>query len=216
MSLFPVQPLGNPVFADDTSPIPLATITDHYTRMVQRLLWQYQDKPRFLALVSALAAEVQALEAALWGLYNAGLGTATGARLAQWGEIVGAPNPGASDDQYRRLIRAQAAAIRSAGGLADYRALLVAIGATDYKVREQVPLSVSLTQYNQLQIDQADWLRLAIDTARLATVTVVFFYSYTPSVFRFNSSRTGIGGNFAFSSTRTGLGGFPIGGYIGS
>lgn len=165
-----------------------------------------------MALISALAAEVQEAENAIWSIYTATLANATGDRLTQWGDIVGAPNPGATDDEYRGLIRAQAAAIRSSGGPEDYRRLLrgLASGA-DVKVREQFPLSVSLTYYDPIPISEPEWLAYAIRTARTATVSVYFAYTYDAAEFRFGSAVTGLGGSFGFSSAVSG-GGFRLGG----
>lgn len=91
-------------------------ITDHSDRALARLRSQYQGKPKIAALVAALVDEVQEFDDALWDLYlGRMLDDATGAQLASIGFVVGEPNAGRPDDDYRRFIRARIKTNRSNG-----------------------------------------------------------------------------------------------------
>lgn len=91
---------------------------DYVGQAVKRLPSQYRTKPRIVALVSIIAAELQLVEDALFGVLIARLlqfQNPTGDLLNKIGEIVGQERGSASDPQYLIFITARIAANRSAG-----------------------------------------------------------------------------------------------------
>ena len=92
--------------------------TNHLQRLLELLPLQYQGLARWEALmVRSWAADLQRLEDAADDLLvQLQLETATGAWLDLWGQLLQLPNTaGASDDTYRAILRARAAAIRTNG-----------------------------------------------------------------------------------------------------
>jgi hypothetical protein len=89
---------------------------NHRAVAVSRLLAQYQDKPRIVSAIRALAAGAQALEDDLFGLLVSTTFTAaTNNDLDQWGALVGEVRGGLNDADYRRMIGARILANRSHG-----------------------------------------------------------------------------------------------------
>lgn len=123
---------------------------NHEDRAKAKLLMQYREKPRFEAVVSAIAAEVQELEDALHTL-NTGraLPTAVGAQLDVLGRIVGQGRLNLSDTQFRRYISARIALNNSSGTIPEVRAIfasLAAIGSA-VEVHERFPAAFVLRLY---------------------------------------------------------------------
>jgi hypothetical protein len=95
-------------------------ITDHTTQALDRLCQQFKDRPNVIALVTALAGTVQAVETALWQLLTERtVAAAVGVHLDALGTIVGQARGGLVDEDYRRFIRARIATNRSRGTIAD-------------------------------------------------------------------------------------------------
>lgn len=79
---------------------------DHVGDSQSRLLAQYQERPNFVGIVSALAQHVQQLEDAIFGIVQAQqLSDAQGAQLDSIGALVGASRNGLNDSQYSTLIK---------------------------------------------------------------------------------------------------------------
>lgn len=92
--------------------------TDHLSRMKSRLLEQYQGKPRMEAILTAWAAEIQAVEDAAFELYVSRMiqnHLATGDLLDKLGGLVGQQRQGFTDPVYEILITARIQANRSDG-----------------------------------------------------------------------------------------------------
>lgn len=111
-------------------------ITDHQARALALLPEQFQ-KPEFQKLLATWMPEFQAIEDALWQVLDAGLSTATGARLTQLAAIVGEPRADLVDAALRKVARARILANRSRGRDADLAALLaifeVAVSVEDFE-----------------------------------------------------------------------------------
>lgn len=96
----------------------LQEILDYAERAKARILSQYREKPKLVALVMTLAAAVQEIEAALFDVIDqTAVGTAVGSWLDQLGNIVGEERGGVGDVLYRRYINARIAANGSEGTL---------------------------------------------------------------------------------------------------
>lgn len=85
-------------------------IVDHANRALDRVITQFRESAFFKGLLTALSAEAQEVEDALWGLMQAyrTVSVATGTTLDNIGKLVGAPARGTkTDTQYRNRINAQ-------------------------------------------------------------------------------------------------------------
>lgn len=89
---------------------------DHVTQGLSRLPERLKDKPKFVAFLTAMLEEIQLLEDAAQDVRGLTLDTATDHALEQYGELVGQPRQGVTDDDlYRRYIRARIATNRARG-----------------------------------------------------------------------------------------------------
>ena len=118
-------------------------VTDHIAKGLARLPEQYQ-KDKFRGQLRSWLTEFQEIEDAFWALLNAGIATATGARLSQYGVLLGEPRQGLGDDELRLVLLARIVANRSQGRDADLHAMLVTF-ATDFLVEDFEPAAVLVT-----------------------------------------------------------------------
>lgn len=87
---------------------------------LRELYFKFSDKPRFRALIEALALGSQKIEdAAVDVIQTLTISSATGRQLELLGAIVNAPRLDLNDGQFRRMIRATISANRSNGRSAD-------------------------------------------------------------------------------------------------
>ncbi len=92
----------------------LSWIPSHGDADVALLLDQFQRKPRLVALIRALASEIQDLDDAAWQvLTERGLDNAIGAQLDMIGKVVDLARAGWDDEVYRGHLRAQILVLRS-------------------------------------------------------------------------------------------------------
>lgn len=103
----------------------LAQILDHAARAIARLAAQFAEAPLFKGLISAVAAEIQAVEDGLYGvLLTRDVESAEDATLDSIGVLVGAPaRGGRNDTDYRNRIKTQILMNRSNGVGADVYAV---------------------------------------------------------------------------------------------
>ncbi len=125
------------LWTDDITPVDYDTVGE------ARLLWQYRDKPRLTGALTSLVEGLQPLEdvtfdimVGRWPL------TAVGAQLDVLGRLVGQERGGLLDAEYRLWILARGAVNRGNGRVDDLLAILEALGATGYVVRELYPANV--------------------------------------------------------------------------
>lgn len=129
------------------SDFPLLHVTDFRDVGIRRLLRQWQDRPRFRALMCGIGAGVQLLEDIQWQLLKGGLlPLAAGADLDVLGEIVGEERLSLIDDDYRRFIEARVLVNRSAGTAGELLAILDLLSAPNVYVQgwNQPPASYRL------------------------------------------------------------------------
>lgn len=89
---------------------------EHVAEALARLLEQHKRKPRIRSAVEAQAAEVQAVEDALWQMYTEeSIENGVGVQLDRIGKIIGLGRDGLTDGQYRPQLRAWIKVRRSAG-----------------------------------------------------------------------------------------------------
>ena len=83
-------------------------ITDYEARALDRLAFQFKNKPKIAAILNAISAEVQTLENEIFNvLTKRSIDTGEGVQLDQIGKIVGQSRGGRTDDEYRVALRAR-------------------------------------------------------------------------------------------------------------
>lgn len=83
-------------------------ITTHVSDALDRLITQYRNKPRLMAIISAFVAQHQMLEDAIFQLYGRlDIQNSIGAQLDGIGDIVGQDRLGFDDARYRILLLAK-------------------------------------------------------------------------------------------------------------
>lgn len=97
----------------------IANITDYEARLVALLPGQFRGA-NWLSLVTALAggsSTLQDQEDVTYSLWRqrSGLALAVGVQLDQWGELLGIPRQGWTDDSYRARILVWCQVLRSRG-----------------------------------------------------------------------------------------------------
>jgi len=91
-------------------------ITDHEDRAQARLPEQFVGKELMIALVRAIAAEVQDIEDAVFPMLDLlNIDTMIGAQLDGIGDILTEPRAGQNDVNYRLALHAKAARITASG-----------------------------------------------------------------------------------------------------
>jgi hypothetical protein len=92
-------------------------ITTHVADATSRLLSQYSDSPRIVALVQAIVSEIQTLEEAIYGIDDGRslFGHPVGAQLDRLGELIGVARNGLSDASYLSVLRGAIAEDNSDG-----------------------------------------------------------------------------------------------------
>lgn len=100
--------------------MPATHVTDWQERLLGRLAQQFRGKAKIEAVVSAIAAQAQEIENALYDTLTLhGIDSATGDTLDVVGRIVGRERGGLSDAVYRLYLKGQIRANRSSGTPAD-------------------------------------------------------------------------------------------------
>lgn len=83
-------------------------ITDYVQRTLDLRIQQFKEKPRIAAIITALASQIQEIEAAAFQLLTQrSLFTAVGVQLDQIGNILGLARLGLSDNDYRAQLGGQ-------------------------------------------------------------------------------------------------------------
>ena len=92
----------------------------HVASALARMPQKHKGKEKLEALIAALVTPMQDIETALFDLYVGRLlDTAEGIQLDVIGKIVGQARAGESDTDYRRILRARIAVLRSKGRIED-------------------------------------------------------------------------------------------------
>ena len=159
----------------------LAQQTDHVGDGTDRLLEQFKDKPRVLALLTAYLEQVQGVEDTLWQLFlDRWISTAAGEQLEVIGRIVGEKRQGSLDDEYRAFLRARIRANRSVGLLAELVKIVALIQNDTLPVlaREYDPAAVRLESTGATVVDARRVARILAD-AKPSGVALRYVYSET-------------------------------------
>jgi hypothetical protein len=172
----------------------LEHVTDHEDRALARLIQQLKGKPRLAGLLRAFVSEVQAIEDALWQVFDQRLlDNAVGAQLDLLGRIVGREREGMADDSYRTHLRVQIRLNLGSGTARDVLetfALLVA-GAR-LELVEQYPAAFALRVHEALPVDVADAATI-LQAAKAAGVRALLEYALCPDSEAFTTDGSGPG-----------------------
>jgi hypothetical protein len=140
-----VIPVEQSTAATAVLPPAIDYILTHEDDAVARLIGQFQDKPRLVALVRVLAHRYQLLEDALWQiLTESDVDNAEGATLEDIGNLVGQSRNGSPDPEYRVFIKARIRANRSSGRLSDLLAISSLILDAFARVAVYVPSALKI------------------------------------------------------------------------
>lgn len=125
----------------------ITQITTHVADALDRLILQYEDKPRMQALVSAFVNPLQRLEDAAFAvLVQSALDGAVGVQIDQIGGIVGEKRAGKIDADYKRFVSARIKVNFSDGKIDQLAniALLILGDAFPVEVRDMYPSAVEV------------------------------------------------------------------------
>jgi len=88
----------------------ISKITTHRADALARLLYQYQDSPKFKALIDSVSGvQTQDTEDAVYELYSRlDIDGSSGISLDKIGELIGAPRSGLDDASYRIYLKGTA------------------------------------------------------------------------------------------------------------
>lgn len=187
----------------------LAHLTDHSDQAVARLLEQFRGGATMPALVRAIAAQVQAVEDALWDvLVLRQLASATGAQLDVIGRILGQAREGRADADYVLWLRARMLINLGSGRAEDLLAVFSAVmqGSTSLELEEQFPAGLVLRVSSAAVVDPtqaAGILRLAKAAGVYAILEAATTIDTTSFAFDDNGAGFGdstngaVGGTFA-------------------
>jgi hypothetical protein len=165
-------------------------ITDHIEQAKARLIWQWKDKRNLVAVVSAINAQVQALEDTLQEILALNVETAGGVNLDVIGAIVGVERAGRLDVDYRKIVKVQIIANKSHGKPFDLRAVAHALfGAANVRFGYSPPHSVQLTALTEAgYIPQLE--KDILESAADAVTRIDIHFSAQPAANRFTWGST--------------------------
>lgn len=184
------------------------TVADHITTMLERMPYQFNGQATFEAIVSAMGEEVQNLDDALVAAIGIQeLTQATGDILDDiYGALVDEDRGGASDDQYRQLVKTKIKVYHSTGSPEEIIDILLNSLSEGIEVRyhEADPLVVVLGAVSTVEPTDAVWARIQrfIDMALPGGVQF-HLTGATPGFFAFDGVATT---NLGFSAGRFGRG----------
>lgn len=175
----------------------LANITDLVSTFAARVLSQYQNKPRFMAMQRGLTQLAQDVENALWAIVaKLDLDQADGVWLDYLGDFVREPRAGASDVDYRKYIAARIIANKSQGRIEEIISVIRIVTGMlgPYPVTRQSPASIEI-ELIDYDMDEPIRTRLMqlLRATRAAGVRLMVLYWPDPTngdLFTFSSDDT--------------------------
>ena len=133
---------------DPYTEVRLVHIASYVTRMIAQLPFQFQYKPRWRALVTALGTGAQLLEDITFSLLtDTTLNAATGDALEQWGDTVLEPKVDLPDSDYLPIILGRLPATKNGGSPDEWITLYETLTASPVKYSELFPASIQLVAF---------------------------------------------------------------------
>jgi hypothetical protein len=157
----------------------LTHVTDHGEDAASKLLEQFKDKPRILALLQSYVTQIQALEDVFWDMFTKRwIDGGEGVQLDVVGRIVGEKRQGSEDEEYRAFLRARIRVNRSVGLMADMVKIVALIQGDDLPVAawEYFPHAIRLEPEGAVTVDPVRVGRMLAD-AKPGGVALSFVYS---------------------------------------
>ena len=149
----------------------LVQITTHVEDGLARLKQQFQQDGSFKELIRLYLTRIQALEYALFALYlGRFLAFAVGQMLDYIGTIVMLPRPTLStpDTEYRVLLYGRIAALNSNGTLPNLLGILGTLQATNRKIYQNFPASLTINFTPSSIITEYTSIRTILETSSAA------------------------------------------------
>ena len=154
---------------------------DHVRESVRKLLFQFQDKPNFKALVQAFAKELNELETAIAEVRAITIANAFGQTLDNEGSLLGVYRLGRADDDYRAAIQAQVQINAGASTIEDVLfALTAALPGGVFFLSEPEPAVVyviAATELDGVTNPSAETMAAVLDAAVGAGIRHILFYN---------------------------------------
>lgn len=175
----------------------------HTKRLNETLLSQFWGKPNIRSIVETFGEAIQSFEDVSYDLsVSAAVDMASGHLLDRLGGWIGEQRGDATDEDYRRYIRARIAAQRSNGTARDIGnviSLLSPESRVDYFTAYPAGYRFVLTHADPLTESQIRRFGRILELARPAGVEASFVESVTPDdeIFRFGSQLANFGGRFS-------------------
>jgi hypothetical protein len=120
--------------------------TTHVERGTEKLLGQFQGKPRIEALLASRLRQVQALEDAAWEVaFGLNIESGIGLILDNIGKIVGRGRAGLLDADYRYALRCQVRINRAAGQDPDFYDVAALSQMGEISIQEYPPAKFIVT-----------------------------------------------------------------------
>lgn len=146
----------------------ITQITDYESRLVNLLLGEFKTQTNWLSLWKALSDTGNALQLSEDTIYllwqqRTSLSSAVGRQLAQWGAVVGLPQEGWTDAQYRSRILVWLQVLRSKGTPDELIRITQDLTSGTVKYWEHYPASYSIQFTGGLYPTDPN---LALDAAR--------------------------------------------------
>ncbi|PIQ23667.1 hypothetical protein COW36_06585 [bacterium (Candidatus Blackallbacteria) CG17_big_fil_post_rev_8_21_14_2_50_48_46] len=146
----------------------LVQITDHVDQGLARLKQQFQQEGTFKELIRVFLQRYQTVENALFSLLlGRFLAFAMGQMLDDIGTIVTLPRPSilTPDDEYRVLLYGRIAALNSNGTLPNLLGILGTLGATNRRIYQNFPASLTINFTPSSVIREYTNIRTILETS---------------------------------------------------
>ena len=158
-------------------------ITNPDELALARVLQQYVGKPRIEGQISAHAAQIQAVEDALWQLMvGQYLDAAEGVQLDRLGAVLVEPRGALGDAQYALVLAAKIRMLRSSGTVPDILAVFATlVPDVDFRLIQAFPASETLFLDDPIDGDNAPLFASFLARARVAGVTGRLVYHTAPT-----------------------------------
>jgi hypothetical protein len=142
------------------------------------------DKPRVIAVLSAVAVQIQALEAANYALITErSIETGVGAQLDLLGRVLGEPRRGALDEPYRSRLRVRVLVNRSNGCIPEMLKILRLFegwtGTGNAHLRDAGVMTLEFIQYAPL-VSEIEEMRILLNRIRGAGVRLDYILAPEP------------------------------------
>ncbi|WP_186650135.1 hypothetical protein [Fluviispira vulneris] len=152
-------------------------IDNHIDLSIKRLLKQFQNKPKFKALIESNISGFQDIENVIWELYNLKYRDSTGFTLDKYGEILGIERQGLSDEQYIQVIDATICENISEGLIEDLIQIFrLLTNPKKVFLFEPDPFVICIAAQNPSPLSKPAHVLKALKSAKLAGTRLNAFY----------------------------------------